>query len=68
MTERVKSNGFRRRLKPGTSADTRCAMVGIRMTPDREREVKVEAAQRGISVADLFDEIWTDYVDRRPKQ
>ena len=47
---------------------SQCAMVGIRMTPDREREVKVEAAQRGISVADLFDEIWTDYVDRRPKQ
>lgn len=68
MTERVNSNGFGRRLRPGTSARTQCAVVGIRMTPDKEREVKAEAAQRAISVADLFDETWTDYVDRRPRQ
>lgn len=37
-------------------------MVGIRMTPDRETEVKVEAARRGVSVATLFDEIWQAYV------
>jgi hypothetical protein len=45
----------------------RLAMVGVRMTPDREIEVKIEAARRGLSVAALFDEIWLAYVKGRPK-
>jgi hypothetical protein len=35
--------------------------LGVRMTPDRVREVKVEAAARGMSVAALFEEIWQAY-------
>jgi len=68
VTEQVKFIAPKRRLNPCTLADTRCAMVGIRMTTDREREVRIEAAQRGLSVAVLFDEIWTDYVDLKLKQ
>lgn len=35
--------------------------LGVRMTPDRVREVKVEAAARGMSVAALFEELWQAY-------
>lgn len=45
----------------------RHAMVGIRMTFDREIEVKVEAARRGLSVAALFEGIWQAYMQGRPK-
>ena len=45
----------------------RHAVVGVRMTPDREMEVKMEAVRRGLSVAALFDEIWQDYMQGRPK-
>lgn len=37
------------------------------MTFDREIEVKVEAARRGLSVAALFEEIWQAYMQGRPK-
>jgi hypothetical protein len=37
-------------------------MVGIRMTPERASEVKVEAPHLGISVAALFEENWEAYV------
>ena len=42
-------------------------MVGVRMTPERETEVKVEAARRGLSVAALFDEIWQTYMKGSPR-
>ena len=45
----------------------RHAIVGVRMTADREIEVKVEAVRRGLSVAALFEEIWQAYVHGRPK-
>jgi hypothetical protein len=39
--------------------------LGVRMTPNRVREVKVEAAARGMSVAALFEEIWQAYLAGR---
>ena len=49
----------------GASATRRATTLGVRMTPDRVREVKVEAAARGMSVAALFEEIWRTYLARR---
>lgn len=45
--------------------ERRLALLGVRMTPDRMIEVKVEAARRGMSVAALFEDLWKDYVSRR---
>jgi hypothetical protein len=59
MKRDAKSASIERQPKP---RQPRRAMVGIRMTPDRETEVKIEAARRGVSVATLFDEIWQAYV------
>ena len=47
------------------SPGRRLALLGIRMTPERMLEVKVEAARKGMSVADLFEAIWKDSVSRR---
>lgn len=47
------------------STTPKWAMIGVRMTYQRETEVKVEAASRGISVATLFDEMWDLYVRER---
>jgi hypothetical protein len=47
------------------SPTRRLALLGVRMTPERMVEVKVEAARKGMSVADLFEAIWKDYVSRR---
>ena len=52
---------------PAGPRQSRLAMVGVRMTPERETEVKVEAARRGLSVAALFDEIWQVYMKGRPR-
>jgi hypothetical protein len=59
MKQDGKAASIERQPKP---SQPRRAMVGIRMTHDRETEVKVEAAGRGVSVATLFDEIWQAYV------
>ena len=47
------------------SHERRLALLGVRMTPELMVEVKVEAARKGMSVADLFEAIWTDYVSKR---
>ena len=39
--------------------------LGMRMTPEREKDVKVEAASYGMLVAALFDEIWEAYLRAR---
>lgn len=46
----------------------RLALLGVRITQERMIEMKIEAARRGMSVADLFEGIWTDYVARRTNQ
>lgn len=45
--------------------ERRLALLGIRMTPELAVAVKVEAARRAMTVADLFEEIWLDYVRRK---
>lgn len=59
---------------PGTSPAATCstrrarhAIVGVRMTAEREVEVKIEAVRRGLSVAALFEELWQAYMQGRPK-
>lgn len=49
----------------GVRAPRRTDTLGIRMSPARVREVKVEAANRGMSVAALFEEMWQAYQARR---
>jgi hypothetical protein len=41
--------------------ERRHTVLGIRMTTERAREVKVEAAKRSTSVAKLFEEVWQVY-------
>jgi hypothetical protein len=41
--------------------------LGVRMTSEKAREAKVEAAARRMSVATLFDEIWQAYQAGRRK-
>ena len=42
-------------------------IVGISMSPDMARKVKAEAAQRGLSLKKLFEELWTLYEQKRLK-
>ncbi|WP_198382989.1 hypothetical protein [Roseomonas sp. KE2513] len=47
------------------SSERRLALLGVRMTTERIIEVKVEAARKGMSVADLFEVIWKGYMSKR---
>lgn len=42
-------------------AKQRKEIFGLRMTQERQVELKSEAARRGMSVADLFEEMWALY-------
>lgn len=48
-------------LKAGTG---RHHVLGIRMPEDLHRQVKVEAARRGVTLAQLFEEMWNLYLKR----
>lgn len=37
-------------------------IVGFSLAPDLAREVKAEAAQRGMSLRKLFEEVWQLYL------
>jgi len=52
--------------KPRTSSarDTRKQVLGIRVTPDLRKKVKMEAARRGVTLAELFSEMWRTYTQR----
>ena len=39
----------------------RMVVHGIRVSPKLKASVKVEAARRGISVAELFQDLWDRY-------
>jgi hypothetical protein len=39
----------------------RTVVLGIRVSPKLKASVKVEAARRGISVAELFQDLWDRY-------
>ncbi|MCX8281768.1 hypothetical protein OSJ77_16360 [Phyllobacterium sp. 0TCS1.6C] len=36
-------------------------IIGLSLPPELAREVKAEAARRGISLRALFEEIWSQY-------
>lgn len=50
----------------GTSARTkeRAELLGIRVTPALKTKIKVEAARRGVPVAQLFEEMWRHYLEK----
>ena len=42
-------------------------IIGFSLPPDMAREVKQEAARRGISLRKLFEEIWSLYRAMHPE-
>ena len=42
-------------------------IVGFSLSPELARDVKTEAARRGVSLRKLFEEMWNDYDKNRPK-
>lgn len=40
-------------------------IIGVRMSPELAREVKAEAAKRGLSVKKLFEELWETYLKNK---
>jgi len=42
-------------------------IVGFSLPPELARAVKVEAAERKMSLRKLFEEMWADYQQRRDK-
>ena len=42
----------------------RTELLGIRVTAALKTRVKVEAARRRLTVAQLFEEMWRDYLER----
>lgn len=49
--------------RPKVNGETQ--IIGFRLPQALAREVKVEATQRGISLKDLFAEIWDQYKGQR---
>jgi hypothetical protein len=43
-------------------------ILGISLAPEMARAVKAEAAQRGLSLRKLFEEMWALYQTSKPKQ
>jgi hypothetical protein len=43
-------------------------IVGFSLSPDLASQVKIEAAARGLSLRDLFSELWTLYTAKRAKR
>jgi hypothetical protein len=53
------------RQKATAAAEQRTELLGIRVTAERRREIKVEAARRGLTIAELLEELWRDYLERK---
>lgn len=49
---------------PSSRQDNR-QIVGFSLSPEMARDVKTEAARRGISLRKLFEELWGDYGQRK---
>lgn len=45
-------------------AKERTELLGVRVTAALKTKVKVEAARRGLTIAQLFEEMWRDYLER----
>lgn len=52
------------RQQAGDQSEDRTTVLGVRMTVGLRTKVKVEAAQRGLTVAELFEEMWCLYLER----
>ena len=50
-----------------TASDSkdRSVVLGVRSTVELRTRIKVEAARRGITVAELFEEMWRGYIERQ---
>lgn len=46
-------------------ADERAVVLGVRMSPELRTSVKVESVERGLTVALLFEEMWSLYLERK---
>jgi hypothetical protein len=46
-------------------AEARTVVLGVRLSTGLRTEIKVEAARRNITIAELFDEMWRGYLDRQ---
>ena len=47
----------------GTQEQERTAVLGIRVTPVLKTSVKIEAARRSLTMAQLFEEMWQEYLE-----
>jgi hypothetical protein len=45
--------------------EERAIVLGVRMTAELRTKVRVEAAQRGLTIAELFEEMWGLYLGRQ---
>jgi hypothetical protein len=52
------------RQKDTAHAKERTELLGVRVTAVLKTKVKVEAARRGLTIAQLFEEMWHDYRER----
>ena len=52
------------RERAAARTEERTELLGIRVTTVLKTEVKVEAARRGLTIAQLFEEIWRGYRER----
>ncbi len=43
-------------------------IIGFSLAPPMARAVKAEAAQRGLSLRKLFEEMWQLYLDKKGKK
>ena len=46
-------------------AKERAAVLGVRVTAGLRTNIKVEAARRGVTIAQLFEEMWRGYLERQ---
>lgn len=54
-----KADSSRRELRPRQ-------IIGISLPPDIAADVKMEAARRNVSLRQLFQEMWTLYMNKKP--
>jgi hypothetical protein len=42
----------------------RPAVLGVRVSVDLRTKIKIEAARRGVTIAELFEEMWQAYLEQ----
>ncbi len=46
-------------------AEARTVVLGVRLSTSLRTEIKVEAARRNITIAELFGEMWRSYLQQQ---